>query len=222
MNSADTSREDVARIIRAYDRRIVRCYCHVRFRIMRQRFLEEIGMHLPEAGTVLDIGSGFGLFSLYYALQRPELHIVGCDIDARRIAEARRAAARLGLQNVTYAEGDAADLRAPEGLSGAYMLDIVHHIPRAAVAPLLGGLYTNLAPGARLVIKDVDRTPAWKRGFTFVLDKAVAPRSRVRYWGRAELETLCRRTGFEVTCRRLVDVLPYPHLLYVCTKRAAG
>jgi SAM-dependent methyltransferase len=218
MNGGEEGRAAVARIIGAYDRRVIRWYCHVRFRIMRQRFLEEIGTHLPEAGTVLDIGSGFGLFSLYYALQRPGLRIVGCDIDARRIEQARRAAERLGLANVRYERGDAADLWVPEGLGGAYMLDIVHHIPREAVAPLLEALYRTLAPGAKLVIKDVDRTPAWKRWFTFVLDKAVAPRGRVRYWPREELETLCRRTGFEVECRPLVDILPYPHMLYVCEK----
>jgi len=43
---------------------------------------------------VLDIGCGFGLFSLYYAATGRQRFLRGIDLDARRIAIARRAAAR--------------------------------------------------------------------------------------------------------------------------------
>jgi hypothetical protein len=52
------------RIIDAYDDRIVRAYCRVRFSILRDRFLFEIGQYLPRTGRVLDVGCGFGLFAL--------------------------------------------------------------------------------------------------------------------------------------------------------------
>ena len=58
-------------IIRAYDDPVVRAYCWGRFWILRQRFLDEIGQYLPAQGRVLDLGCGFGLFSLYYAATRP-------------------------------------------------------------------------------------------------------------------------------------------------------
>jgi 2-polyprenyl-3-methyl-5-hydroxy-6-metoxy-1,4-benzoquinol methylase len=76
----------VKRIIRAYDDPIVRAYCWARFGILRQRFLDEIGQYLPEAGPVLDIGCGFGLFSLYYAATGPRRLLRGLDLDTRRIA----------------------------------------------------------------------------------------------------------------------------------------
>ena len=60
-------------IIRAYDDPVVRAYCWGRFWILRQRFLDEIGQYLPAQGRVLDLGCGFGLFSLYYAATRPGL-----------------------------------------------------------------------------------------------------------------------------------------------------
>jgi tRNA/tmRNA/rRNA uracil-C5-methylase (TrmA/RlmC/RlmD family) len=92
----------IRRIIRAYDDPIVRAYCWVRFWILRQRFLDEIGQYLPEAGPVLDIGCGFGLFSLYYAATAPARFVRGVDLNPRRIAMARRAAARLAIDNVAY------------------------------------------------------------------------------------------------------------------------
>jgi predicted RNA methylase len=111
----------VKRIIRAYDDPIVRAYCWVRFGILRQRFLDEIGQYLPEAGPVLDIGCGFGLFSLYYAATGPRRLLRGLDLDTRRIALARRAAGRLGLDNVAYEVGDARDFKG-DGEVGACLL----------------------------------------------------------------------------------------------------
>src|SRR5262249_59310895 len=92
----------IRRIIHAYDDPIVRAYCWVRFGILRQRFLDEIGQYLPETGPVLDIGCGFGLFSLYYAATGPRRFVRGLDVSAGRIAQARRAADRLGLQDLAY------------------------------------------------------------------------------------------------------------------------
>src|SRR5688572_32872098 len=103
--------DTVRRIIRAYDDPIVRAYCWVRFWILRQRFLDEIGQYLPESGPVLDIGCGFGLFSLYYAATSPRRFLRGLDVNARRIALARRAALRLGLDNVVYEEADAREFK---------------------------------------------------------------------------------------------------------------
>src|SRR5262249_39502879 len=126
--------ETVRSIIRAYDDPVVRAYCWVRFGILRQRFLDEIGQYLPEDGPVLDIGCGLGLFSLYYAATAPRRLVRGLDVNGRRIALARRAAVRLGIDNVAYAEGDARDFKGDTEVAGAYMLDIVHHVPPPTVA----------------------------------------------------------------------------------------
>ena len=210
--------EAIRNVIRAYDDPIVRAYCWGRFWILRQRFLDEIGQYLPRRGRVLDLGCGFGLFSLYYASVRPGLALEGLDLNARRIAMAREAARRLGLGNVTYAVGDARDFRGEGGFDAAYMLDIVHHIPPETVRPLLEQIARVLSAGGRLLVKDVDTRPAWKRWFTHALDRVMDPRSPVRYWAGEELQGLLEEVGFEVYRHLMVDVLPYPHVLYVCQR----
>ena len=208
----------IPRIIRAYDDPIVRAYCWGRFWILRQRFLDEIGQYLPARGRVLDLGCGFGLFSLYYAAARPGLEIEGLDLSARRIAMAQAAAARLGLGNVHYGVGDAMDFRGGRAFDAAYMLDIVHHIGEEAVRPLLEQVGKCLPAGGRLVIKDVDRAPVWKRWFTLALDKVMDPRTPVRYWAGEELGAVLESVGFRVYRHLMVDVLPYPHILYICER----
>ncbi len=209
----------IRRIIRAYDDPVVRAYCWVRFGILRQRFLDEIGQYLPATGAVLDIGCGFGLFSLYYAATGPGRFVRGLDLDERRIGLARRAAARLGLDNVVYEHGDARNFKGDGEVAAAYMLDIVHHVPVVAVPPLLAGLRRSLPPGGRLLVKDVDTRPAPKRWFTWALDRAMSPRTPVRYWSADELTGALEAAGFDVRRHLMVDILPYPHILYICEAR---
>src|SRR5215475_5826187 len=185
-------------IIQAYDDPVVRLYCWVRFWILRQRFLDEIGQYLPETGPVLDVGCGFGLFSLYYAATGQRRLLRGLDVNGRRIALARRAAARLGLDNVAYAVEDARDFKGDGEVAAAYMLDIVHHIPPGSVRPLLTQLYRALVPGGVLLVKDVDTQPALKRWFTWTLDKLMAPRTPVTYWSAEALTAALRASGFKV------------------------
>jgi hypothetical protein len=98
------------------------------------------------------------------------------------------------------------------------MLDIVHHIGEDAVRPLLEQVAKCVPAGGRLVIKDVDRSPAYKRWFTLVLDKLMDPRAPVRYWSGEELTGLLRDVGFRVYRHLMIDILPYPHILYVCER----
>ena len=211
--------DTIRRIIRAYDDPVVRAYCWARFWILRQRFLDEIGQYLPATGAVLDIGCGFGLFSLYYAATARGRFVRGLDINARRIGIARRAAARLGLDNVVYEQGDARDFKGDGEVAAAYMLDIVHHVPVTAVPPLLAGLRRSLPRGGRLLVKDVDTRPAPKRWFTWALDRVMAPGTPVRYWSADELTGALERAGFDVHRHLMVDILPYPHILYICEAR---
>jgi len=211
-------REAIARVIAAYDDPIIRAYSWGRFLILRQRFLDEIGQYLPAEGSVLDIGCGFGLFSLYYAQLFPAARFRGLDVNARRIGLATGAARRLGLSNATYAVGDAREYRADGQYAAAYMLDIVHHIPPETVAPLLAELHTSLGPGGCLIVKDVDTRPTYKRWFTHALDLLMSPRAVIHYWPAERLQSLLQSVGFRVYRHLMVDFLPYPHVLYICRK----
>jgi 2-polyprenyl-3-methyl-5-hydroxy-6-metoxy-1,4-benzoquinol methylase len=214
----ESPRDLIRRIIGVYESLVIRAYCRVRFVIMRQRFLDEIGQYLPERGHVLDVGCGFGLFALYYASRNPALRIHGLDLNERRVAYAKRAAAALGLTNVEFSVGDAALFQCVEGLDGAYMLDIVHHLARPDAVRLLAEVSAKLVDRGRLLIKDVSDRPWWKMAFTLILDKAMTIRAPVDYWSPTELTDQLRKFGLTVYRHEMVDLLPYPHVLYVSIK----
>lgn len=206
-------------VIRAYDNWVVRAYCWGRFWILRQRFLDETGQYLPTRGRVLELGCGFGLFSLYYGTVRQELQFEGLDLNPRRIAMAQVAARRLGRANVHYTVGNVMDFRGTQPYDACYLLDIVHHTPEDAVRPLLEQVAKTVRPGARLLIKDVDRLPTYKRWFTHALDKLMDPQTPVHYWAVEDLQRLLQDVGFSVYRHLMVDLLPYPHVLYVCERK---
>jgi len=213
------SNKDIAEIISVYDSKIVKAYCWGRFKIMHQQFLDEIGQYLPESGQILDMGCGFGLFSLYYAKKFPGLSIIGIDIDKARIQMAQKAATLLSLPNVRYVVADARTHEFNSPLAGAYMLDIVHHISPETVRPLVRKIHALLHPGSRLIIKDVKTEPAYKRWFTFLLDKLMDPQAHLNYWKEQDMTDLLIAAGFEVFRHAMVDILPYPHILYICQKK---
>jgi 2-polyprenyl-3-methyl-5-hydroxy-6-metoxy-1,4-benzoquinol methylase len=205
----------IGAIIASYDSWLIWSYALVRFAILRQSFLEEIGQYLPERGRVLDVGCGFGLFSLYFASRAPGRTIVGSDVDARRIAYARTSAERLGLANVSYEVADATRYEPPGKFDAIYLLDLVHHLPRAGVPAFLAKLRAHLNDGGVLLVKEVEDRPRWKRWFTLALDRLMVGAEPIRYWPAHELVALLAELGFDVVRHRMRDVLPYPHILYV-------
>lgn len=209
------------RIIRSYDSFVVRAYCHVRFRIIRIRFLEEIAQFIPPQGTALEIGCGFGLFGMYFSETHPELSIRAIDVDAQRIEAAKRAQSRLGIDNIGFEVGDARTISFPEKLDAVYMLDIVHHLERDDALDLLRSCRDALKPGGVLIVKDVDTRPRFKMAFTWLLDVLMTKGERPHYWSRHDLAAVLRSLDFEVFQYAMVDVLPYPHQLYVCRVPAA-
>lgn len=215
----DASRRLVAEIIDSYAGTLERAYCYARFVIVHQRFLDELLQFMPREGEVLELGCGFGLFGLYFARSCPGLRLTGCDLAADRVAAANASAHRLGVPNARFVAGDATALSLSQRYAAIFMLDIVHHVPREAVRPLLRKLYDHLDDDGVLLIKDVDARPLAKMAFTWALDVAMT-RELPHYWHSHALVAALRETGFQVFCHAMVDALPYPHRLYVCHKQA--
>jgi 2-polyprenyl-6-hydroxyphenyl methylase/3-demethylubiquinone-9 3-methyltransferase len=216
--AAGSGQHAIQQIVGSYKSWIVRIYCRIRFIILRQPFLEEIDQYLPRQGQVLDLGCGFGLFSLYFSKMAPERALTGVDLNARRIATARESATSLGC-NVDYQVSDAVTWDSTITFDAIYMLDLIHHLPANEVDRFLAAVSRRLRPGGLLLVKDVAPTPRYKMWFTLILDRLMVGSEPIRYWPPAELSQVLERLGFEVRRHRMTDILPYPHILYVCRLR---
>jgi len=206
------------RIVTTYSG-IVRAYATVRFRIIPLRFLEEIAQYLPESGRVLDLGCGFGLFALFMAMRRPSLEVLGVDLNTSRIAIARRSATELGVRNVRFIDADLRKWRDDRPIDAVYALDVFHHLPVSAGNELLAHLYERLPPGGLMLLKDVDTQPRLRLYFTYLLDLLMAPRDPTSYRSVETWRACLGGIGFSpVYAHYMWDVLPYPHMLLICSK----
>ena len=196
-----------------------RAYATVRFSILRSKLLSVMDLLLPEEGRILDVGCGFGLFAAYFAQTQPRRTIVGIDPDARRVAMARKVAAKLQLDGLEFMAADArdADVRGP--FDAAYVLDVMHHVPKDDQRALLARLGDLLAPGGVLVLKDITTEPAFGLRFTEVLDRLMVGWDEpLAYRQHREWGEMLSSLGFRVRAVRVPDVLPYPHVVIAARK----
>ena len=112
---------------------------------------------LPRTGRVLEVGCGHGLFSTYLAQRVSGVQVHGVDIDADKVAVARRSSAG----RPTFAVAESGVL--PEGPWDAVVLvDVLYLLDEAGQRALLESCAAVLAPGGALVVKDMSTRPRWK------------------------------------------------------------
>ncbi len=211
-------REAIVRIARALPL-VERIYANIRFAILRPKLLSVMDLLLPASGRILDVGCGFGLFAAYFGQTQPGRTILGVDPDARRVQMATKVSMTLGLHN-QFVAGDIRNVTIDGKFEGAYVLDVMHHLPADDQWATLAQLRESLVPGGTLVIKDITTVPRFGLEFTRLLDRAMigmdAPLHyrHHRAWGEMLVSL-----GFDVRMVRVPDVLPYPHVVIAATRR---
>lgn len=197
---------------------VERAYAIVRFLILRVKLLAIMDLLLPAEGRVLDVGCGFGLWAAYFSRMHPARAIVGVDPSEKRVAMARRVAERVGVRAEFRAEDiRSSPVRGP--FDGAYVLDVLHHIPREDQRAVLERLRELLAPGGVLLIKDITTEPWYGLKFTEALDRLMVGFDEpLAYRHHGEWRALLEELGFRVRVVRVPDVLPYPHVVLAATK----
>jgi 2-polyprenyl-3-methyl-5-hydroxy-6-metoxy-1,4-benzoquinol methylase len=206
----------LSNIVDAYDSRIIRAYCKARFTIININILQMLGLCLRGKRRILDVGCGFGLFGCYFSAMYPEISYCGYDLDAGRIEQATRAAAKLGLKNVEFHCGDARDLQIDDEYDAVMMVDLLHHIDDAAKQNLIEICASHLAEDGRLIIKDVTTHPFPKIAFTWALDVLMTRSFEMWFRNEQHYYELFSKHFNRVEMYPIVDWLPYPHVIYLC------
>jgi uncharacterized protein (DUF2062 family)/SAM-dependent methyltransferase len=177
---------------------------------------EELG-----SGTVVDLGCGYGVALSFAAFGDNTRRLVGCDLDAHRIAVARQA---LGTLNADLSVGDVRALDLPSaGL--ILILDVLQYLTAEEQLALLQRCCSALAPRGMLIFRVHDQERGWLSSITMAFDRLlfVCGRAGVRplMLSAAEYRGALEKAGMQVEERRFRNLLPLAHILFIAKKELA-
>ena len=161
--------------------------------------------------TVLDLCCGDGYFTAALARQVEDGRILGFDLDEQMLAAAASVCA--GLENCTFLQGDAMDLRRllPEPVDYCLMANTFHGVPEQTA--LAREIARVLKPGGLFAVVNWHARP---REETPVLGQARGPRTELRMTPE-QVRTVVEPAGF-----RQEDVITLPPYHYGALFRLRG
>jgi 2-polyprenyl-3-methyl-5-hydroxy-6-metoxy-1,4-benzoquinol methylase len=117
--------------------------------------------HLPEKGTLLDLGCGNGLFLALANEAKPSLDLVGVELSREKIIAGRKAflASVPCVPQLTVT--DIADF--PEqSVDVITIIDVLYLIPLEHWKCILEKCFRCLKPDGKVLLKEMDRSVGWK------------------------------------------------------------
>lgn len=193
----------------------------VRWKLRLDRIFELLAAENLGSGTVVDLGCGYGTALCFAAFGDTRRRLVGCDLDAHRIAVARQA---LGTLNghVTVADIRHFELP-PAGL--ILILDVLQYLPVAEQPALLKRCCSALAPDGILLFRVPDGERGLRSAISMAFERLIFACEgngfRPRMLSIAEYRGAMENAGMQLEERRFQNRLPLAHVLFVARKPLA-
>ncbi len=173
---------------------------------------KHLDKYIPNSGTVLDYGCGYGIFSNYIKMKNPNLNVVGFDISKTRINEARKSAKATGVEFTDDLKNfDFEDLKL------ILLIDVLLFLPTEQKINLLEKFYRSLQTNGIVFIKDTLKSNSFKFRYTNFEEKL---KIKLKIYGSNVTPTLNYITPDEFveiltnTRFKIIDLIPENHLLY--------
>ncbi len=191
----------------------------------------ELELEVPLAGDILEIGCGHGVFSTYLAITSTARRVLGVDIDADKIALARRVTEQLGAGEAdvrfeTMPSG--AVPRIEGGWRSIVFADVLYLLGRERRRALLAECVDALAPGGLLVVKEVDTRPLLKARIAQIQELIATKVLRItdghtlEFASSAELEADLVDLGLVTMSKRIDHGYLHPHCVVLGTRPAGS
>jgi uncharacterized protein (DUF2062 family)/SAM-dependent methyltransferase len=193
----------------------------VQWKLRLDRIFELLAAEDLGSGTAVDLGCGYGMALSLAAFGDRSRRLVGCDLDAHRIAVAREALSALNT-DLSVADVRGLDLP-PAGL--ILILDVLQYLRADEQLALLKRCCSALTPQGILIFRVHDRERGLRSTITMAFDRLIFA------CGRAGVQPLTlpaseylgvlKNAGMHVEERRFRNRLPLAHILFIAKKPLA-
>jgi predicted exporter/2-polyprenyl-3-methyl-5-hydroxy-6-metoxy-1,4-benzoquinol methylase len=125
------------------------------FKMRLDPMFRRLGDFIPDEGTILDIGCGFGVAAAWMLARSERLRVVAVEPDEDRVVTARFVLADCGVVH----EGGAPEALPQTDAAVVTCLDVVHHLDDQGLAATLSRARACLSPGGKLVLRTTVPAP---------------------------------------------------------------
>ncbi len=189
--------------------------------------INKIEPFVPQKGTVLDFGCGYGVLAHYFNLTSQERTIIGFDTAEDKIEHALKTLTN--DHNINFYKNNINHIGS-DSMDCITIVDVLYLIPFRSWHSLLKKCCDLLKVSGVFLLKEMDKKPFWKylwnnfqetmsvklfkvtSGSSFQSSKSFYIKSQDEL--REELENI----GFKVEAVRIDKGYLHPHILYVCQK----
>lgn len=176
--------------------------------------------HIPVKSRLYDVGCGTGAFLALVARTREPAALFGSEISEQAAVRARTAVLRAdpsaACQIFVSAEPWNGDWLATCNVVS--LIDVLHHIPRDRQQTFIGRLADAMAPGAWLLVKDINASHRLGAIANRVHD-SIFSRDPGFERSAAVVNTWLEQGGLRIERREEAFRLWYPHFTFLARKR---
>lgn len=170
----------------------------------------EINQTIPKKGKIVDLGCGQGLIAFSLA-QTKTRQVLGIDSNELRLPKSFQ-------KNLKFKKGDIIKTNLGK-IEGAVISDVLHHLARHDQLKLIKNVFSNLATGGVLVIKEIDKGEFLRSRLSRAWDFLLYPKDKIYFRSANDLKVILIDVGFKsIKISRPCRFFPGSTTLFVCTK----
>ncbi len=184
---------------------------------VKNRFIlpiSAIDRETPKSGSICELGSGFGMVSLYLGLSSKERTIEGYELSKKRVKQANKATRK--IKNVSFLQRNLVTDPVTKRYQTFLMVDFLHHIPYRSQISILKGIAKVQRPGDQLIIKEISKEIGIKYSLNFFCDKMMTRLDTLRFRPVSEWAEIITDLGYEVKKKPLKGI--FPHIFIKATR----
>lgn len=188
--------------------------------------LESIESHVPETGTIVDLGCGHGLFANLIALRSSRRMVTGIDLMPEKIEVASETT--VDRENIDFICADFFEMEIPE-CDAITIVDVLYLMPRSEQLRVLCECRRKLGNGGLLIWKAQERRPRWKFAVSWYQEMITTStgltrgrRGRLTFLSREDAIGAMNTAGFNVSVVEMKSRRPYSDILYIGTCTRTG
>lgn len=175
---------------------------------------------LPKTGTIIDLGSGYGIFSNYTAAKSPNRQVLAAEFDKGK-AEIAKTAAKMGrINNIVFDNKDITKIPIKKA-SAIVVMHVLHHLKSyEEQEKLIKDCVNKLNSGGILLIDEVDKRYTFRYFLAVVTDNLLYLGDSFYYRSKKNMLSMLSKFPLTVEVKNVSNFLmPYPELVYICKKK---